>query len=67
MLQLLFVVIVVGLAVYATLRLLRQEGTDLPSLRPRSRPVARRQAPDDDEDFLRDLDRRRLHPEDPEV
>jgi len=66
-LKLLFVVIVVGLAVYATIRLLQQDGAPARTLRPKPRPQVRRQAPDDDEEFLRDLDRRRLHPEDPDA
>jgi len=34
-----------------------------PQRRPPTRPIA----PDDDADFLRDLDRKRKHPDDPEV
>ena len=46
----------------------RQPGTP-PRTQPRTPPRAERRpaAPDDDEDFLRDLDRRRRHPEDPDV
>jgi hypothetical protein len=65
-LKVLLVVIVLALAVYATIRVLQRGGTPLPSPRRRPRPPVRPQGPDDDEDFLRDLDRRRLHPEDPE-
>ena len=66
MLKLLFVVVVVGLAIYATVRLLQRQGTELPTPRRRPRPPVRPQGPDDDDEFLRDLDRRRLHPEDPD-
>lgn len=67
MLKLLFVVIVVGLAIYATIRLLQHDGSAMPRLRQAPRPPQRPQGPDDDDDFLRDLDRRRLHPEDPDA
>ena len=66
MLKVLLVVIVVGLAVYATVRLLQRDN-QLPAVRRRSRPPQRPHGPDDDDDFLRDLDRRRLHPEDPDT
>ncbi|MBZ5734805.1 hypothetical protein K8Z61_09895 [Nocardioides sp. TRM66260-LWL] len=44
---------------------LRRPGTAAPRRRPPAKP--RIVAPDDDEDFLRDLDRKRLHPEDPDA
>ncbi|MSZ77124.1 MAG: hypothetical protein F2667_08485 [Actinobacteria bacterium] len=54
---------------YLTIRVIQRRGV-LPPPQPkkRSAPPAkpRMVAPDDDEDFLRDLDRKRLHPDDPE-
>lgn len=60
-------VIVLGVAIYVTVRLVQQRGFELkpPTRRPRP-PERRPQGPDDDDDFLRDLDRRRRHPEDPD-
>ena len=69
------VVLVFAWATYTLIRVLQRRGvtpptagrTSLPGTRPRPRPSAPRTvAPDDDEDFLRELDRRRLHPDDPD-
>lgn len=58
-----FVVLValIALAVYLLVRVIQRRG--LLQDRPAQRPFA----PDDDADFLRDLDRKRKHPDDPEV
>mgnify|MGYP007051652686 CR=1 FL=1 len=60
-------VIVLAVAVYLAVRVIQQRGLmpDKPVL-PRRQPPPRIVAPDDDEDFLRDLDRKRLNPEDPD-
>ncbi|HYG92089.1 MAG TPA: hypothetical protein VD859_00770 [Nocardioides sp.] len=69
MLKVLLVVAVFAAVTYFAVRAMQSRGvgpTPPRSTRPRRpstppRPVA----PDDDEDFLRDLDRKRLNPEDP--
>ena len=69
MLRFLIVVILFAVAIYFLVRLLQERGlAPQQAPRPRRRPSAppRIVAPDDDEDFLRDLDRRRLNPEDPD-
>lgn len=64
--KLLLVVALLGLAIYLTVRIIERRGvTPAPPRRPRP-PQRRVVAPDDDEDFLRDLERRRRHPEEPE-
>ena len=70
MLKFLLVVIVFAALTYLAVRLIEQRGL-MPDRPTRPRPRPRRQppkmiAPDDDEDFLRDLDRKRLNPEDPD-
>lgn len=74
MLKLLLVVLLFAVAVYALVRVIERRGL-LPAPRRRGRPgdgqgarpaEPRPLGPDDDPDFLRDLDRRRKHPEDPE-
>ncbi len=65
----LLVVILFAVATYLIVRLMQERGlTPPPRPRPKRRPSAPPKivAPDDDEDFLRDLDRRRLNPEDPD-
>jgi len=67
---LLLYVILIAVAVYFVVRALQDRG-DLPGAGARPRPRRPRTppkpvAPDDDEDFLRELDRRRREPEDPE-
>lgn len=65
MLKFLLLVILVAAAVYLTTRAIQRRG-ELPApRRPRAEPP-RVIGPDDDPDFLRDLDRKRKHPEDPE-
>ncbi|MGZ4445548.1 MAG: hypothetical protein ACXVWZ_07515 [Nocardioides sp.] len=66
MLKFLVLVILVAVTVYLTTRAIQRRGV-LPPAR-RTPPVPPRpHGPDDDEDFLRDLDRRRRHPEDPDA
>ena len=69
MLKLLLFVALFAVAVYLVTRLAQQRGggRPLPRRRPAPPPLPPRvMGPDDDEDFLRDLDRKRLNPEDPE-
>ncbi|WP_134740153.1 hypothetical protein [Nocardioides sp. 503] len=68
MLKFLLIVAIFAVTVYAVTRLLQQRG---PGGRPqvqrrRPQPPPRVMGPDDDEDFLRDLERKRRHPERPE-
>jgi hypothetical protein len=72
-LKFLLVVAVVGLVTYLAVRLVQRRlpGGGTPAARrplpgPRPKPKPKMVAPDDDEDFLRDLERKRRHPEDPE-
>jgi hypothetical protein len=66
-LKFLLVVALFALATYLTIRVIQRRGVLPPSTGRPHRPQPRRAvAPDDDEDFLRDLDRKRRHPEDPE-
>ena len=62
MLKFLLLVILVAIAVYYTVRVIQRRGI-LPKHDAPPRPFG----PDDDPDFLRDLDRKRRHPKDPEV
>ncbi len=66
MLKFLLVVILVAVMIYLTVRVIQRRGIAPPPRRPA--PPPRPMGPDDDPDFLRDLDRkrRRKHPEDPE-
>ena len=67
MLKLLLVVILVAVVIYLTTRALQRSGLSAPP-RPRRRPEPPRViGPDDDPDFLRDLDHKRRHPEDPDA
>jgi hypothetical protein len=67
-LKVLLVVVLFAVVTYALIRVIERRGVSRPiRRRPEpKRPPARPVAPDDDEDFLRDLDRKRRHPEDPE-
>lgn len=70
MLKFLLVVILVAVAIYLVIRAGQRYGHPQakPPPRPRKRPEPPRViGPDDDPDFLRDLDRKRKHPEDPET
>jgi hypothetical protein len=62
-LKFLLLVIILAAAIYFTVRVVQRRGL-LPDRRPEQRPLG----PDDDPDFLRDLDRkrRRPKPEDPD-
>jgi hypothetical protein len=65
-LKVLLVVVLFAVVTYALIRVIERRGVARPVVRrPRPRPERRYVAPDDDEDFLRDLDRKRRHPEDP--
>jgi hypothetical protein len=64
-LKFLLFVILVAIAVYLTVRVIQRRGI-APTPRRKSAPP-RVVGPDDDPDFLRDLDRKRKHPEDPET
>jgi hypothetical protein len=66
-LKVLFVVALFAVATYYLIRVIERRGVARPiRRRPDPRPPARPVGPDDDEDFLRDLDQRRKHPEDPD-
>ena len=67
MLKFLLVVILIAVAVYLATRAIQSRGV-APAPRPRRpRPQPPRVVgPDDDPEFLRDLERKRKHPEDPE-
>jgi hypothetical protein len=68
-LKFLLFVILVAIAVYLTVRAIQRRGITPPAPRrprPQQQPP-RVLGPDDDPDFLRDLDRKRRHPEDPEA
>ncbi|HEY0889184.1 MAG TPA: hypothetical protein VGE38_06185 [Nocardioides sp.] len=77
MLKLLLVVMLIAAVTYLTLRVIQRRGVVQPG-RPqfrvpppgrtarRPRPTRGPLGPDDDEEFLRDLDRKRLFPDDPE-
>ena len=67
MLKFLLVVILVALTIYLVVRATqRAGGPALPKRPQRRQEPPRIIGPDDDPDFLRDLDRKRKHPEDPE-
>jgi hypothetical protein len=67
-LRFLFVLILFAVATYLLIRVFQQRGLmpERPNLPKRQAPK-RMVAPDDDEDFLRDLDRKRRDPEDPDA
>jgi hypothetical protein len=56
-----------AVAVYIVVRLAERRTGRRPVQRRRPAPPPRFIGPDDDEDFLRDLDRKRRDPEDPEA
>jgi hypothetical protein len=65
--RVLVVVVVFAVATYCLIRVIERRGVARPPRRrPEPRPEQRPLGPDDDEEFLRDLDRRRRHPEDPD-
>ena len=67
MLRFLFVLILFAVATYLLVRVFQERGL-MPERKPRPQRSASPKivAPDDDEDVLRDLDRKRLNPEDPD-
>lgn len=66
-LKVLLVVVLFAVATYYLLRLIERRGLSRPVGRPsQPRVQPRPVAPDDDEEFLRDLNRKRRHPEDPD-
>ena len=67
MLKFLLVVILFAVAVYLTCRVIQRRGIAPAPRRAQAQPPPRVMGPDDDPDFLRDLDRKRKHPEDPEI
>ncbi len=68
MLKVLLVVVLFAVATYYLIRVIERRGVARPVRRPQPRPQQHRPvAPDDDEEFLRDLDQRRRHPEDPDA
>jgi hypothetical protein len=64
--KVLVLVALLALAIYLVVRTVQGRGSVQPR-KPQRRPPARPVAPDDDPDFLRDLDRKRRHPGDPEA
>lgn len=68
MLKVLLVVVLFAVATYLLIRVIERRGVARP-VRRRTEPRQQRRpvAPDDDEDFLRDLERKRRHPEDPDA
>jgi hypothetical protein len=64
-LRFLLVVILIAVVVYLTARAIQRRGV-APAPRRQPKPPPRVMGPDDDPEFLRDLDRKRKHPEDPE-
>jgi hypothetical protein len=68
-LKVLFVVALFAVVTYALIRVIERRGVARPEVRRpqrRPRPQSRPVAPDDDEEFLRDLDRKRRHPGEPD-
>jgi hypothetical protein len=67
-LKVLLVVVLFAVATYSLIRVIERRGVTRPVLRrPEPRQQHRTVAPDDDDEFLRDLDQRRRHPEDPDA
>jgi hypothetical protein len=66
-LKVLVLVALLALAIYLIVRTVQGRGAAPRPRRPQRRPPPRPIAPDDDPDFLRDLDRKRKHPDDPDV
>ena len=71
MLKFLLVLALFAVATYLIVRAFQQRGIIPPSpsrpVRPKRQGPRKIVAPDDDEDFLRDLDRKRRDPEDPDA
>ncbi|WP_220451269.1 hypothetical protein [Nocardioides dongkuii] len=67
MLKFLLVMALFALVTYLLVRAIQRRGVLPAPRRQAPRPQPRIVAPDDDEEFLRDLERKRRHPEDPET
>ena len=68
MLKVLLVVVLFAVATYSLIRVIERRGVARPvRRRSKPRPDQRPVAPDDDDDFLRDLDQRHRFPEDPDA
>ena len=63
--KVLILVALLALAIYLVVRTVQGQGL-VQKPKPQRRPPARPVAPDDDPDFLRDLDRKRKHPDEPD-
>lgn len=61
-LKFLLVVILLAIAIYLTVRVIQRRG-----VAGHDQPPPRPYGPDDDDEFLRELERRRRHPRDPEA
>jgi hypothetical protein len=61
-LKFLLVVILLAIAIYLTVRVIQRRGPAGHDQTP-ARPFG----PDDDDEFLRELDRRKRHPQDPDA
>jgi len=61
-LKFLLVVILLAIAIYLTVRVIQRRG-----LAGHDQTPPRPHGPDDDDEFLRELDRRKRHPRDPEA
>jgi len=66
-LKVLLAVLIFAAITYAVIRLVERRRAVPRRTKPAPRPEPRPLGPDDDEDFLRDLDRKRRHPEDPDT
>jgi hypothetical protein len=62
----LLVVVLVAVAVYLIVRVIQRRGIAPQPPGPKA-PPPRPFGPDDDPDFLRDLDKKKKHPEDPDT
>ena len=69
MLKVLLVVLLFAALTYGLIRIIERRGIAgrKPGQRPTHRPDPRPFGPDDDPDFLRDLDRKKRQPPDPEA
>ena len=69
MLKVLLVVLLFAALTYGLIRIIERRGIAgrKPGTRPTHRPDPRPFGPDDDPDFLRDLDRKKRQPPDPEA
>jgi hypothetical protein len=61
------VVLLFAALTYALIRVIERRGVARPVVRRKPKAPPKFVAPDDDEDFLRDLERKRRHPDDPDA